>query len=76
MIGRRTIDGKTLILKQQVGYHLTADGQTLAPSWSEKLRALRAQALGSVDPAEARQLQRTRNRLSYWLQFASAEEAL
>ncbi len=67
--------GKALLLREQVGYHLTADGRTLASSLSGTLRALRARALGSIDPDQARELQRILDRLSDWIQSASVEES-
>ena len=66
---------KQLILKEQAGYALTANGRTLASSLSVKLRAFRSQALGSIQPAEAEELQRTLDRLSEWVQSASSKES-
>jgi DNA-binding IclR family transcriptional regulator len=65
---------KNLISQHQARYDLTTSGRRLASSLSTKLRAFRANALGTIDAAEAEDMQRTLDRLSDWIRTASASQ--
>ena len=65
---------KTLITKKRAQYSLTASGQTLASSLSQKLRSYRASALGSISASEADELQRMLDQLSGWIRAASSAQ--
>ena len=65
---------KDMIGNHEAGYDLTLSGRRLASSLSAKLRAFRANALGTINAAEAEEMQRTLDRLSDWIRSASASQ--
>lgn len=66
---------KELIAMRERAYDLTTSGRELATAWTERLRAYKANALGSIAPEEAQALQGMLDRLSEWIGAASSGSA-
>ncbi len=70
-----SLTAKELIVRERAKLCLTERGRVLAETWSDRLRSYKANALGSIAPAEAAALQRMLDRLSEWIRVASSGAA-
>ena len=66
-----SLSDKALVVLEGNTFRLTPDGRALAADWLERLRAYRAQSLGTIAPQEAAELRRILERLSEWIDAAS-----
>ena len=66
-----SLTAKQLIVRDRAMHCLTERGRILASTWSDRLRTYKANALGTIAPADAVALQRMLDRLSEWIRVAS-----